>query len=385
MNIYPDYYKQFVCIGKNCISTCCAGWGIDFDSETVDFYRSRTDEFGKYVNENIEEKDGTVMVIMPETKRCPFLDKEGLCRIYQNYGEEHMSLTCKNFPRRRRRFNEHVINSMSLSCEGVLELLYDRMDMVKIIEEGDISLETMGDLRMKELAWFLESGGQLLQDTSLPLSVALGTVIYTGMEAEEYYEKNDFEHFEASVRRMPEVTEQFLQSKKELSAGELMESGGELIFGIVDTFCHIARDQDVYDVEKFLWPSYVFEYNDEERKQYIRNCLAKQNRDLRHQVFLRKLAVACFFGHACALGVEDSESIFLQDMCNYLILAEVLPLTWECSESQNAKQYFSKLSMISRRFEQTKMVQKIIWPVIHELFRPDIFSYTVAFMALFDS
>lgn len=384
MNIYPDFYKQFQCIGKNCISTCCAGWGINFDSETVDFYKSRTDAFGKFVVENIEEKNGMVMVIMSETNRCPFLDEEGLCQIYRNYGEEHTSITCKNFPRRSRWFNNHVIRSMSLSCEGILELLYDRPEMVRIIEEGAISLETMGDLQMKEISWFLISGCQLLQDTSLPLSVALGTVIYTGMEAGEYYEKHDFEHFEDSVHRMPEVTEQFLQSREELSAGELMESGWNLIFGIVDTFCHIVREQDEYHAEKFLWPSYVFEYSDEGRKQYIRTCLANRDRDLRHQDFMRKLAVACFFSHASALGAEDSGSIFLQDMCNYLILAEVLPLTWECSESRNAKQYFSKLSMISRRFEQTKIVQKIIWPVIHELFRPDIFSYAVAFMALFD-
>ena len=107
MKIYPDYYKQFRCIGKNCISTCCAGWDIDFD--------------------------WTAMVIMPETKRCPFLDEDGLCRVYQNYGEEHMSMTCKNFPRRRRLFNNHAICSMSLSCEGLLQLLYDWPQMVTIV------------------------------------------------------------------------------------------------------------------------------------------------------------------------------------------------------------------------------------------------------------
>lgn len=384
MKIYPDYYKQFECIGKNCVSTCCAGWGIDFDSETVDFYRSRTDAFGKFVNENIEEKDGGVMVIMPETKRCPFLDEEGLCRIYQNYGEEHMSETCKNFPRRNRWFNEHVVRSMSLSCEGILELLYNGAEGVEIIAEGDISVETMGDLRMKELGWLLTTGCQLLQDTSVPISVALGTVIYTGIEAGEYYEKHDFEHFESSVHQIPGVTEQFLLSRDELPSDELKESGYQLIFGIVDTFCHIVREQDVYNSEKFLWPSYVFDYSDEERKQYIRACLESQKRDRKHQNFLRKLAAACFFSHASALGAESSESIFLQDMCNYLILAEVLPLTWEYSEGQKSKQYFSGLSTISRQFEQNKIVQKIIWPVSHELFMPDVFSYTTAFMALFD-
>ena len=384
MKIYPDYYKQFRCIGKDCISTCCAGWDIDFDSETVDFYRSRTDAFGEFLNKNIEEKDGTAMVIMPETKRCPFLDEDGLCRVYQNYGEEHMSMTCKNFPRRRRLFNNHAICSMSLSCEGLLQLLYDWPQMVTIVTEGSISMETMGDLRIKELFWFLSSGCRLLQDTSVPLGVALGAVIYTGIEAGKYYEKHDFEQFESVVYRMPEITQQFLQSGEELAAGEMMESGQQLIFNIVDTFCQIVREWDVFGAEKFLWPSYVFGYTDRERKQYIRTCLANQNRDLGHRNFWRKLAVACFFGHASALGAEDCESIFLQDMCIYLILAKVMPLTWGCSEARDTRQYFCRLSMIARQFEQNKIVQKFIWPVIQELFEPDVFSFTIAFMTLFD-
>ena len=157
-----------------------------------------------------------------------------------------------------------------------------------------------------------------------------------------------------------------------------------LIFNIVDTFCQIVREWDVFGAEKFLWPSYVFGYTDRERKQYIRTCLANQNRDLGHRNFWRKLAVACFFGHASALGAEDCESIFLQDMCIYLILAKVMPLTWGCSEARDTRQYFCRLSMIARQFEQNKIVQKFIWPVIQELFEPDVFSFTIAFMTLFD-
>ena len=26
--VYPDYYRQFTCIGGECPDTCCAGWEI---------------------------------------------------------------------------------------------------------------------------------------------------------------------------------------------------------------------------------------------------------------------------------------------------------------------------------------------------------------------
>ena len=36
---------------------------------------------------------------MTEKKECPFLDEMGLCKIYQEYGPEHMGNACKLFPR----------------------------------------------------------------------------------------------------------------------------------------------------------------------------------------------------------------------------------------------------------------------------------------------
>ena len=29
----PDYFKDFKCIGSDCPSTCCEGWGIVIDDE----------------------------------------------------------------------------------------------------------------------------------------------------------------------------------------------------------------------------------------------------------------------------------------------------------------------------------------------------------------
>ena len=31
--VYPDYYRQFTCIGGECPDTCCAGWEIVIDDK----------------------------------------------------------------------------------------------------------------------------------------------------------------------------------------------------------------------------------------------------------------------------------------------------------------------------------------------------------------
>ena len=42
--VYPDYYRQFTCIGGECPDTCCAGWEIVIDDKTLEKYK-------KYVND----------------------------------------------------------------------------------------------------------------------------------------------------------------------------------------------------------------------------------------------------------------------------------------------------------------------------------------------
>ena len=37
--VYPDYYRQFTCIGGECPDTCCAGWEIVIDDKTLEKYK----------------------------------------------------------------------------------------------------------------------------------------------------------------------------------------------------------------------------------------------------------------------------------------------------------------------------------------------------------
>ena len=39
MKLYaPAYYKNFKCIADKCEHSCCVGWEIDIDKETLDKY-----------------------------------------------------------------------------------------------------------------------------------------------------------------------------------------------------------------------------------------------------------------------------------------------------------------------------------------------------------
>ena len=49
--VYPDYYRQFTCIGGECPDTCCAGWEIDIDEDSYAYYNSVEGPFSKRLKE----------------------------------------------------------------------------------------------------------------------------------------------------------------------------------------------------------------------------------------------------------------------------------------------------------------------------------------------
>ena len=54
----PKYYKDFVCIADKCKNSCCIGWEIDIDDDTMKKYRNLTHSYAKTIKDSIDV-DGT--------------------------------------------------------------------------------------------------------------------------------------------------------------------------------------------------------------------------------------------------------------------------------------------------------------------------------------
>ena len=52
---YPDYYEKFSCIAGACEDTCCAGWEIDIDDKSYEYYKTVGGAFGEMLRQNIKE------------------------------------------------------------------------------------------------------------------------------------------------------------------------------------------------------------------------------------------------------------------------------------------------------------------------------------------
>ncbi len=112
-----ETFKDFVCIGSECPFTCCRDWKIVIDEETDHYYQSVEGDMGERLRNCIHRENGNAwFVLNEEDASCPFLNEKGLCSIYINLGEEHLSNTCKYYPRFLFYEGDICFAGISISC-----------------------------------------------------------------------------------------------------------------------------------------------------------------------------------------------------------------------------------------------------------------------------
>lgn len=130
---YPHYYKKFSCTAGVCEATCCAGWEIVIDDDSIDKYLEVKSEFGNRLCNSIDFTEGVFH--QDKNKRCAFLNDENLCDIYSEIGEEYLCYTCTQYPRHIEEFEEVNEVSLSISCPEVANMLLNCEEKLTFYEE----------------------------------------------------------------------------------------------------------------------------------------------------------------------------------------------------------------------------------------------------------
>lgn len=140
VNYVPHYYKDFKCIAGRCRESCCIGWEIDIDDDTLEMYKKLGGDMGRKLNENINvSEDGSVCFKLDEKERCPFLNEENLCELILCGGEDMLCDICHMHPRFVNRFDSRSETGVGLCCEEAARLiLTDNMPMkLEVWDEDD--------------------------------------------------------------------------------------------------------------------------------------------------------------------------------------------------------------------------------------------------------
>ena len=130
--IFPSYYKDFRCIAGDCLHSCCIGWEIDIDDDTMQVYRNFPD-----ILRHIDTNADPAHFRLTEDERCPFLNECGLCEIILRHGEDHLCQICDDHPRFRNFFTNRVETGLGLCCEAAARLILGYPDKVTFVVTGD--------------------------------------------------------------------------------------------------------------------------------------------------------------------------------------------------------------------------------------------------------
>ncbi len=178
----PEYCKDFRCIAGKCRDSCCKGWEIDIDTDTARYYESVGGEFGKRLRDNI--RDGCF--VLTEDERCPFLNKEGLCDIYTELGEDKLCRICSDHPRYFEWFEGLKEGGTGLCCEASAELILSRPFA---LSETDIPYEEAAGDYDEELFELILSARsdmfRVLGDEDIPLADAISDILDIAADAQE--------------------------------------------------------------------------------------------------------------------------------------------------------------------------------------------------------
>ena len=130
--IAPDYYKSFKCIAQKCQNSCCIGWEIDIDPETLEIYKQIDDAIGERLKNCIDYNCETPHFITDEKERCPFLNQNGLCDLITELGEDALCQICYDHPRFRNFFTDREETGLGLCCEAAAELILKKEDKASL-------------------------------------------------------------------------------------------------------------------------------------------------------------------------------------------------------------------------------------------------------------
>tara|TARA_E500000178_G_scaffold167158_2_gene166595 strand:- start:10956 stop:12125 length:1170 start_codon:yes stop_codon:yes gene_type:complete len=128
------YMKNFECIGKDCIDSCCIGWNIEIDKNTYKKYQSSSNKdirnlSEKYLikkNENSEINYGKLENL---NNSCPFLNQDKLCKAYNLLGKESLSIGCSTYPRIIKNFDNENFIACEMSCPEMARLCLNNKNL----------------------------------------------------------------------------------------------------------------------------------------------------------------------------------------------------------------------------------------------------------------
>ena len=193
----PDYFKQFKCIASECEDTCCAGWEIVIDDETYDMYKSVEGPFGERLKSEIYLDGDNEHIFKLKGNDCAFLNKNKMCDIYSELGEEALCYTCQQYPRYTEEFGSIREVGLSLSCPEAARIILGTSKTTEFeTSEDDGMIPAYNDISFDIFMQLTKSRKvmlEIIQDRSIELNNRIAVILSFSQEIQKNIDNNKIE------------------------------------------------------------------------------------------------------------------------------------------------------------------------------------------------
>lgn len=320
----PYYYRKFKCTADKCPDTCCAGWQIVIDEESLDKYHKYEGPFGNRLANSIDWREGVFKQY--EDKRCAFLDENNLCDIYTEAGPEMFCRTCKTYPRHFEEFENVREISLAMSCPEAAKLILTPKEPVKFItvekRYKEEIYEEFDFLLYSKLVDAREIIIEILQDRSCPVRERMAFVFaFTHDLQARIYRGHIMGMEDVFARYMKAGARERLAKRLELYQ-DLKKSAVEIKKGMLEQF-------DKLEVLRDSWPKLLKKtlknVDDEELDKLWRD----KDGDADLEMIAEHLMIYFIFTYFCgAVYDEEAHSKMKFAVIGTLVILETAKTLW---------------------------------------------------------
>lgn len=187
--ITPSFYKDFRCIAGDCPDSCCQGWEVDADEESLEFYKTLTGEIRNKIDSVLDKDEfGNTIFRLADKKRCPFLNRKNLCDMHIAIGGEHTPYTCRTFPRFINDFGGTREMGISFSCPVASEMMWNLKEPFDFVFEMNELPPSLNDIDAELYFKLLNARNKaysIIKNNEMPIKERLVNLLMFGEQLQK--------------------------------------------------------------------------------------------------------------------------------------------------------------------------------------------------------
>lgn len=211
----PYYYKDFKCIAGDCPDSCCQGWEVDADDESLEYYNTITGDIRNKIDSVLDKDEfGNTIFRLADKRRCPFLNSDNLCDMHIAIGGEHTPYTCRMFPRFINDFGGTREMGLSFSCPVSADMMFNLKEHMSFVSETNDLPPQLNEIDAQTYFYLTKARDKafsILQNKKAPINKRLIALLNYGADIQnsldEYSEGDDDISF-FDVFKNPEIINQ---------------------------------------------------------------------------------------------------------------------------------------------------------------------------------